>query len=95
MKVIGTYKVLDYTPFDMKNRDIVKTSIAKILGGFSNIVHGITELRNSYGSGHGHDPNFKMLDSVFVKLAVTAASELAIFYLTLHKSKNSTDEEKG
>lgn len=82
-----TNKIIDLIPFDIENREIAKTSVAKILGGFANIVHGITELRNSYGSGHGHDPNFKMLDELYVKLAVTAAGELAVFYLTLSKVK--------
>jgi len=44
-------------------------------------------LRNCYGSGHGHAPNFKMLNDLYVKLAVNAASELAIFYLTLNDIK--------
>jgi hypothetical protein len=83
-----TNKIVDLIPFDIENREVAKTSVAKILGGLSNVVHGITELRNSYGSGHGHAPNFKMLDNLYVKLAVTSASELAIFYLTLHNAKH-------
>jgi hypothetical protein len=80
-----TNKVVDLIPFEIENKETAKTSVAKILSGFSTIVHGVTELRNSYGTGHGHDPNFKMLDDLYVKLAVTAASELAIFYLTLRR----------
>lgn len=68
----------------ISNNEITKSAVAKILGGFSNIVHGVTELRNEYGTGHGHEPNFEMLDNLYVKLAVTSASELAIFYLTIH-----------
>ncbi len=83
-----TNRVVDLIPFDLEHREVAKTSVAKILGGLSNIVHGVTELRNAYGSGHGHDPNFKMLDSLYIKLAVTSASELAIFYLTLHNAKH-------
>jgi succinate dehydrogenase/fumarate reductase flavoprotein subunit len=82
-----TNKVIDLIPFVLDNKETAKTAVAKIIGGFSNIVHGVTELRNSYGTGHGHDPNFKMLDELYVKLAVTAAGELAVFYLTLQKSK--------
>lgn len=83
-----TNKIVDLIPFEIENREVAKTSVSKILGGLSNIVHGITELRNSYGSGHGHAPNFKMLDNLYVKLAVTSASELAIFYLTLNNAKH-------
>jgi hypothetical protein len=82
-----TNKTIDLIPFEVDNKETTKNAIGKILGGFSNIVHGITELRNSYGSGHGHTPNFKMLDDIYVKLAVTASSELAIFYLTLQNLK--------
>ncbi len=80
-------KQIDLMPFEMENMDLAKSSIAKILGGFSNIVHGITELRNSYGTGHGHLPEFKNLDGIYIKLAVSSASELAIFYLSLHQLK--------
>lgn len=72
-------------PFQVENIDLAKSSIAKILGGFSNIVHGITELRNSYGTGHGHSPEFKTLDGIYIKLAVSSSSELAIFYLNLRQ----------
>ena len=71
----------------IENIELAKSSIAKILGGFSNIVHGITELRNSYGTGHGHSPDFIMLDGMYIKLAVSSSSELALFYLTLQKTK--------
>lgn len=80
-----TNKQIDLMPFEVENIELARTSIAKILSGFSNIVHGITELRNSYGTGHGHSPEFKSLDIIYIKLAVSAASELAIFYLSLEQ----------
>lgn len=86
-----TNKQIDLMPFEVENMDLAKSSIAKILGGFSNIVHGITELRNSYGTGHGHLPEFKSLDGIYIKLAVSSSSELAIFYLSLNQLK----AEKG
>jgi len=78
-----TNKAINLVPFEVENVEMAKSSVSKILGGFSSIVHGVTELRNSYGTGHGHDANFVMLDSMYVKLAVTAAGEIAVFYLTL------------
>ncbi len=80
-----TNKQIDLMPFEVENVDLAKSSIAKILGGFSNIVHGITELRNSYGTGHGHSPAFKTIDGIYIKLAVSSSSELAIFYLSLNQ----------
>lgn len=88
-----TNKQIDLIPFQVENIELAKLSIAKILSGFSNIVHGITELRNSYGTGHGHLPEFKTLDVIYIKLAVSASSELAIFYLSLeqiNKEKSSS-----
>lgn len=85
---------IDLIPFDIEESVIAKSAIAKILGGISNIVHGISELRNAYGTGHGHIPDFKNLDSIYIKLAVSTSSQLAIFYLSLHnimKENNSTD----
>ncbi|UPZ17804.1 abortive infection family protein [Flavobacterium humidisoli] len=76
-------KNINLLPFEVENAELGKASVAKILAGFSNIAHGITELRNSYGTGHGHSPEFKSLDSIYAKLAVSASSELAIFYLRL------------
>lgn len=88
-----TNKQIDLMPFEVENIDLAKSSIAKILGGFSNIVHGITELRNSYGTGHGHLPDFKTLDGIYIKLAVSSSSELAVFYLSLKqvKTENSSN----
>ncbi|WES99323.1 abortive infection family protein [Chryseobacterium arthrosphaerae] len=83
-----TNKQIDLMPFQVENTELAKLSIAKILSGFSNIVHGISELRNSYGTGHGHLPEFKNLDVIYIKLAVSASSELAIFYLSLEKIRN-------
>ena len=82
-----TNKQIDLMPFEVENIELAKSSIAKILGGFSTIAHGITELRNSYGTGHGHSPEFKTLDGIYVKLAVSASSELAVFYLSLEQLK--------
>lgn len=67
----------------------VKSAISLILGGLSNVVHGVAELRNVYGTGHGHDPDFEMLDNLYVKLAVASASELAIFYLAIHTNESN------
>ncbi len=82
-----TNRQIDLMPFEVENIELAKSSIAKILGGFSIIAHGITELRNSYGTGHGHSPEFKTLDGIYIKLAVSASSELAIFYLSLEQLK--------
>lgn len=88
-------KNINLLPFEVENPELGKSSIAKILSGFSNIVHGITELRNSYGTGHGHSPEFKSLDSIYAKLAVAASSEIAIFYLSLIQLEDKKQQNKS
>ncbi len=83
-----TNKQIDLMPFEVENIELARSSIGKILGGFSTIAQGITELRNSYGTGHGHSPEFKALDGIYIKLAVSASSQLAVFYLSLLKLKD-------
>lgn len=82
-----TNRVIEVLPFDIPDKEIARKSIAMLLSGMSQIVHGITELRNLYGSGHGHDPKFETIDQMYVKLVVALAGEMAIFYLTLLKIK--------
>lgn len=65
----------------------LKQSINLILGGLSNVVHGITELRNKFGSGHGHEPNFRELDEVYTRLAVSVSKEFVSFYLKIFKKR--------
>ena len=80
-----TNKSLNLMPFEIQNVELAKSSISKILSGFSQLVHGIAELRNNYGTGHGRSPNFKNIDSIYINLAISASSELAIFYLNLNR----------
>lgn len=54
-------------------------SIKLILGGLGNIVHGIAEMRNRFGTGHGHDSEYKQLPSRYAKLVAGATSSLSAF----------------
>ncbi len=80
-----TNKHLRLIPEGIREPERAQDAIMKILGGFSVVVQGITELRNCYGTGHGHAPNFKALDEQYARIAVAASSELAIFYLNNRK----------
>ena len=80
-----TNNVVEIVPFSIDDKELVKIATTKILSGFSNIAHGITELRNQFGSGHGHKPDFKELDELYAKLAVAASGEIVRFYLTIEK----------
>lgn len=82
-----TTKLLKLTPDDIPNEAKAASSIKQILGSLSSVVQGIAEVRNEYGSGHGKDRKFKGLQPRHAKLAVGAASTLAIYLLETHKLK--------
>lgn len=76
-----TSDILDFKPKKASNPDKADTSIRQILKGITMMINGVAELRNAYGSGHGKDSDFQMLEPKYAKLIVGAVSELVIFYL--------------
>jgi len=76
-----TTAILDFKPKQADDPDKAEKSIKQILGGISTIVHGVTELRNAYGTGHGQDADFIGLEIKYAKLFVGVVSEIAIIYL--------------
>ena len=83
-----TTKLLKLTPNDIPNEVKAASSIRQILGSLSSVVQGIGEIRNEYGSGHGKDGKFVGLQPRHAKLAVGAASTLAIYLLETHEIKD-------
>jgi hypothetical protein len=82
-----TAKALKLTPKEIPDAAAASQTIKSILGSLFTVVHGICELRNSYGTGHGKEAKFKGLTSRHAKLAVGAASTLAIFLFETHEIK--------
>lgn len=80
-----TNKILKLAPTDIPNEAKAVETIRSILGSLSTIVHGMCELRNHYGTGHGKESSFRGLSPRHAKLAVGAATTLAIFLLETHK----------
>ena len=80
-----TNKELKLSPDDISDEKKASKTIKTILGSLTTVVHGICELRNEYGSGHGKDVMFRGLNPRHAKLAVGAASTLAIFLLETHE----------
>jgi hypothetical protein len=78
----ATTNALDFTPKEAANPENAERSIKQILGGISSIVHGVSELRNSYGTGHGKEADFKALEVKYAKLLVAVVSEIVILYLS-------------
>lgn len=82
-----TTKLLKLTPNDIPNETKAASSIKQILGSLSSVVQGIAEVRNEYGSGHGKEGNFRGLQPRHAKLAVGAASTLAVYLLETYELK--------
>jgi len=68
-------------------------AIKRVLGSFANVTQGMAELRTLYGTGHGKNGKSKAMEPRHAKLAVGAATTLAIFlFETFRKTSN---EKKG
>jgi len=80
-----TTKLLKLTPSDIPDEIKASKSIKQILGSLSAVVQGIGEIRNKYGSGHGKESKSRGLQPRHAKLAVGAATTLAIYLLETHK----------
>lgn len=76
-----TSEILDFKPRKASDPDKADTSIRQILKGITTLINGVAELRNAYGSGHGKDADFKLLESKYAKLIVGTVSELVVFFL--------------
>ncbi|AXY74308.1 hypothetical protein D3H65_10115 [Paraflavitalea soli] len=80
-----TAKLLKLAPDDIPNEAKASASIKQILGSLGSVVQGIGEIRNEYGSGHGKDGTFKGLQPRHARLAVGAATTLAVYLLETHR----------
>ena len=80
----NTIANMDIKPKGVENPDNAERSIKQILGGISSIVQGMTELRNSYGTGHGKDNDFKGLNPVYAKLFTGMVADTALFFLGIN-----------
>jgi hypothetical protein len=61
-----------------------KTIAGKILGNLGQIAHGMSELRNLYGDGHGKVVSFVSLPPRYARLAVGTATAAARFIWETH-----------
>lgn len=82
-----TCKQLALTPQDIPDDAKASETIKRLLSNLATITQGVAELRNSYGTGHGKHSSAKGLTTRHAKLAVGAASTLAVFLAETHKSR--------
>ncbi|AFU99833.2 abortive infection family protein [Simiduia agarivorans] len=88
--VKATVKELKLTPSDIPDEAKAADSIRKLLSNLASVASGIAELRNKYGTGHGKEGSTKGLSSRHAKLAVGAASTLAVFLVETHRVQNDS-----
>ena len=82
-----TVKELELAPEDIPDQAKAVETIRILLSNLATITNGIAELRNKYGTGHGKEATSKGLDPRHAKLAVGAASTLAVFLLETHQHR--------
>lgn len=78
---------LQLTPEGVPDDAPAASTIKGVLGSLSQIVHGLAELRNAYGTGHGRAPGTGGLQPRHARLAAGAASTLAIFLFETHEHR--------
>lgn len=76
----------------VENPEQASRSIKQIMSGCSNIIQGIAELRNAYGSGHGKDKDFKALPIPYVKFSIASISDIILFLLQIHGENTEITE---
>lgn len=75
----------DHIPDEAKAAKIIKI----LLSNLATVTQGIAELRNHYGTGHGQIAGNQGLSSRHAKLAVGAASTLAVFLLETYEAREN------
>jgi len=86
-----TARELKLTPEDIPDEAKASKTIKRLLSNLATITQGISELRNEYGTGHGKGAATKGLGARNAKLAVGAASTLAVFLAETHRERRAND----
>jgi hypothetical protein len=81
----ATLKELNLVPEGIPNSARGADVIKRILSNLSTVGHGLAELRGLYGTGHGQHGSSTGLTTRHAKLAVGAASTLAVFLFETHE----------
>lgn len=80
-----TRKELKLVPDDIPDSAKAADTIRKLLSNLASITQSLAELRNTYGTGHGHDGKAKGLTPRHARLAAGAATVLAKFLFETHQ----------
>ncbi|MDH5505664.1 MAG: abortive infection family protein, partial [Anaerolineae bacterium] len=85
--VRSTLREIKLTPEDISNEAIAADTIRQMLMNLASISNNLAQLRNSYGVGHGKEAKTKSLEPRHAKLAVGAATTLAVFLFETHQKR--------
>lgn len=81
-----TQKHINLMPSYLGEQSQSVRSVAALLGNLSAIGHQMAELRNQFGTGHGRNADHIGLQKRHAKLAVGAATTLAVFLYECHEA---------
>jgi hypothetical protein len=82
-----TTRELELTPDNIPDKAKAADTVKKLLSSLATITQCVAELRNQYGTGHGKSAGAKGLGPRHAKLAVGAASTLAVFLTETHNER--------
>lgn len=85
----ATQRELKLLPDDIPQAIRGADTMKRLLNSLGQIGHGLAELRNFYGSGHGRSPGAKGLSPRHARLAVGAVATLVQFLFDTHQERKS------
>jgi len=88
-------KELRLTPDDVKDAEKTTEAMKKLLGSLSAAVQSLAELRNLVGTGHGRDGRARGPRPRHARLAVGAATTLAMFLFETHEAQSSESKARA
>ena len=86
----ATLKELKLVPEGVPNAARGADVIKRLLSNLSTVGQGLAELRGLYGTGHGQHGSASGLTARHARLAVGAASTLAVFLFETHEATKGT-----
>jgi len=91
--VKATAKELNLAPDQVPDAAKGAETIRILLSSLASVASKMAELRNLYGTGHGKTAATKGLQSRHAKLAVGAASTLAVFLIETHEVRKAEPDD--
>ena len=80
-------KELKLVPDQVANTTKGADAIRVLLMNLASVANGMAEVRNLYGTGHGKSAKTKGLQARHARLAIGAASTLAVFLYETHQEQ--------